>query len=78
MQALANDWVEVLADENTRQVKAALSRPLNPDPTSDASPGRDQPRPQHGHDPRPYREGQRRSYRRNPPQHDDVAASGVI
>lgn len=28
MQALANDWVEVLADENTRNVKAALSQPL--------------------------------------------------
>jgi NAD(P)-dependent dehydrogenase (short-subunit alcohol dehydrogenase family) len=32
MQALANDWVEVLADENTRQVKAALSQPLNAEP----------------------------------------------
>jgi hypothetical protein len=27
IQALANDWAEVLADENTRQVKAALSQP---------------------------------------------------
>ena len=32
MQALASDWLEVLADENTRQVKAALSQPLNPEP----------------------------------------------
>jgi NAD(P)-dependent dehydrogenase (short-subunit alcohol dehydrogenase family) len=28
MQALANDWLEVLADEPTRQVKATLSQPL--------------------------------------------------
>lgn len=32
MQALANDRVEVLADEGTRQVKAALSQPLDPSP----------------------------------------------
>ncbi|MGI5144033.1 MULTISPECIES: SDR family oxidoreductase [unclassified Streptomyces] len=32
MQALAHDRSEVLADEETRQTKAALSRPLNPEP----------------------------------------------
>lgn len=32
MQALTNDWVEVLADEPTRQVKATLSQPLNAGP----------------------------------------------
>jgi NAD(P)-dependent dehydrogenase (short-subunit alcohol dehydrogenase family) len=32
MQALAHDRSEVLADEETRQAKAALSRLLNPDP----------------------------------------------
>jgi NAD(P)-dependent dehydrogenase (short-subunit alcohol dehydrogenase family) len=32
MQALANDWVEVLADEDTRQVKASLCRSLNEGP----------------------------------------------
>jgi len=32
MQALASDWLEVIADENTRQVKAALPQPLNPEP----------------------------------------------
>jgi hypothetical protein len=29
LQALANDSVEVLADERTRQAKAALSKPAN-------------------------------------------------
>jgi NAD(P)-dependent dehydrogenase (short-subunit alcohol dehydrogenase family) len=32
VQALANDWVEVLADEETRQVKSGLSRPLPAEP----------------------------------------------
>ncbi|MFE7776674.1 SDR family oxidoreductase [Streptomyces sp. NPDC057445] len=32
MQALAQDRSEVLADEETRQAKAALSQPLNPEP----------------------------------------------
>ncbi|WP_240677728.1 Rossmann-fold NAD(P)-binding domain-containing protein [Actinacidiphila soli] len=36
MQALANGWVEVPADEDTRQVKAALSQPLTTEPTSDS------------------------------------------
>jgi hypothetical protein len=29
MEALTNDWTEVLADEGGRQVKAALSQSLN-------------------------------------------------
>ncbi|WP_374771828.1 SDR family oxidoreductase [Streptomyces sp. NBC_01310] len=32
VQALANDWVEVIADEETRRVKAALSQPPRPEP----------------------------------------------
>ncbi|MET8331932.1 SDR family NAD(P)-dependent oxidoreductase [Streptomyces sp. NPDC005181] len=32
LKALANDQVEVHADEKTRRVKAALSQPLNPQP----------------------------------------------
>lgn len=32
MQALAHDRGEVLADEETKQAKAALSQPLNPEP----------------------------------------------
>lgn len=34
MEALANDWQEVLADEGTRKVKAALSQSLNDVPRS--------------------------------------------
>jgi hypothetical protein len=32
VEALANGWVEVLADQKTRQVEAALSRPLTTEP----------------------------------------------
>jgi hypothetical protein len=32
MRALAHDWVEVLADEPTRQLKATLSHSLNAEP----------------------------------------------
>ncbi|MFE2181863.1 hypothetical protein [Streptomyces sp. NPDC059455] len=35
MEALANDWLEVLADEETRQAKAALSQPLHAEPGPD-------------------------------------------
>lgn len=35
MEALVNDWPGALADEETRQAKAALSQPLNAEPGPD-------------------------------------------